>query len=458
LQQLFSVARSVQIGPVHFLINAGKYHLLNRLIPLKFRHSLPQGDFHRFGDGKAVDAATDGWKGEGAEAVMPRQSEAVPITVCQQFRLAVPAAAPYRAYCMNHKTGRKPEAFCHLRVARIAAVQQAVQATQTASQKNNLDAAAKRFLDQLGGTLVYSIDRKIYVWKPDGSLNVITPLNDSNNGIYTSGSYKYDYFSITIAPDGLGFYFLGGIGTGTPGVYYSNLDGTELELLALTDSYPYKNDILVAPDNSAIAITLPNANPLESRFSIKLPNKDVFLPNIELGNGILGADKSFGLAWAPDSKSLYELISNQMVNDKMLIVRSFLDSIKLMDNLYFWDPNRPVILESPLQNFLDQLNIKSTYGSGLFPFTGFLSPNGRDLMFKNLKLLDITSGTLIQLKTPSCNWLKWDINGSKVYLLDPNSQTIYLYDIATGSRNDIYHLDVPTVWDCSDGRMDWLPQ
>jgi WD40 repeat protein len=328
--------------------------------------------------------------------------------------------------------------------ATLEAIQQSLQATQVASQNSNLDIETRRFLEQLGGTLVYVFDGKVHVWKPDGSHTAFSPLNGNTNGNST-----YDYNNITIAPDGLGFYFYGG-----EGVYYSNLDGTELKLLAELSNFPFKNDILVAPDNSTLVITAPE----KREYWILLPSQELFIPRIKLENGYNTDDLIYGIAWSHDSRSLLELVSNEPSNDKLQIVLSSLDSIKKVDNLYYIDTPRPVLLEIPLQAFVNQTKTDSIAEADLYPFTGHLSPNGENLMFDNLQLMDLTTGTLIQLKTSSCDWVRWDKNGNSLYLLDPNSQTVYQYDIVSGSREDLYRLEVPSVWKCEEGNMDWLPK
>src|SRR5687768_3244295 len=65
------------------------------------------GDLDRVFQRVAIDAAADGGKRDGPNAMSKRKLEAGAITRLEQLRLAAGAPAPYRAYRMDHMLGRQ---------------------------------------------------------------------------------------------------------------------------------------------------------------------------------------------------------------------------------------------------------------------------------------------------------------------------------------------------------------
>ena len=84
-----------------------------------------EGDFHGLGDGVAVDAATDGGEGEGAEIVLAGESEAALIATGEELGLVVGAAVPDGAYGVEDVAGGEAVPLGELGLAGFAAAEEA---------------------------------------------------------------------------------------------------------------------------------------------------------------------------------------------------------------------------------------------------------------------------------------------------------------------------------------------
>src|SRR6266581_2888775 len=107
-----------------------KRYLLDRVVlPTKqaaFAHRDPGGAFH----GIPVNAATDGGKGDGADAVRESELEAAPVAGSEQLRLAARPAVPDGADGVDHVLRRQQIAAGDLRVAGGAAAERSALAQQ----------------------------------------------------------------------------------------------------------------------------------------------------------------------------------------------------------------------------------------------------------------------------------------------------------------------------------------
>src|SRR3989338_3275952 len=104
---------------------AAEAHLADRTELLQRRfdgfNRDPGGRFHRI----AVDAGADARERNGMRAVIGGKPQQIAVAGSQQLRLALRTAAPHRPDRVDHESRRQAIAFGELRLARLAAAQQA---------------------------------------------------------------------------------------------------------------------------------------------------------------------------------------------------------------------------------------------------------------------------------------------------------------------------------------------
>ena len=116
---------SPQVRSVHLISKAGEDHLLNRIASLQLHDGFPHRNLDRQIDREPVDPATDGWKRQRAQMMLPRNLKAGSIATRQQFPLTLVSPVPHRPDSMDHKSRRKPIALRKLRLPSLATAQQA---------------------------------------------------------------------------------------------------------------------------------------------------------------------------------------------------------------------------------------------------------------------------------------------------------------------------------------------
>ena len=98
-------------------------YLCNRRIALQERLRLAHRDAGGAFHWEPVNPGADGWKSNGADAMLLDQCEAASIAACQQIIFPVPAITPDRAGGMDDPLGRQPAALGDFRLAGRATAQ-----------------------------------------------------------------------------------------------------------------------------------------------------------------------------------------------------------------------------------------------------------------------------------------------------------------------------------------------
>jgi hypothetical protein len=101
-----------------------KDHLFDGIVFAQFRGRFADRDLDSEVEGKAVDAATDGWEGQSPQAVAARERKARTIATGKQLPFSVFSAIPYRANGMNDISGGQAITPGQFRLACLATVEQ----------------------------------------------------------------------------------------------------------------------------------------------------------------------------------------------------------------------------------------------------------------------------------------------------------------------------------------------
>jgi hypothetical protein len=110
------------VAAEHRVVEAREDHALDARVRQRVDHC-GDGDMHRIIRRVVVDAAADRRKRNAFEVRVLRQVERAPVARREQFRLAVPAAVPYRPDRVNHVLGRQLVTTGDFRVAGRAAAE-----------------------------------------------------------------------------------------------------------------------------------------------------------------------------------------------------------------------------------------------------------------------------------------------------------------------------------------------